>query len=133
MINRRYASIRFVASDGYSGPRQEIMFTDKKFANVVTSMVQDNPPLHAPCLDFDLPCRLMESKTPGHYHFYIDHVMPWREYKRLLKALWKAGIIEKGWYEGAIKDGMSVVRFAEETMPIDSIIQDLDRTIENGT
>lgn len=53
-------------------------------------------------LDIDMSCRLIETSTPGHHHLYIDQPMTWRRYKRLLKALVKAGIIEKNYYKASL-------------------------------
>jgi len=64
-------------------------------ADVVTSLLPDGR--HAPVLDLDLPHRLVPSTTQGHSHLYLDVPMSWRRYKRLLKALAKAGILEQGY------------------------------------
>jgi hypothetical protein len=58
---------------------------------------------HTPLLDIDMPAALIPSSTEGHYHLYIDKEMTWREYKRFLKAMMKAGIIEKGYYKVSVK------------------------------
>lgn len=66
--------------------------------------------LHAPAIDVDLPCRLIPSSTPDHYHLYIDFPMTWRQYKRILKALAKAGVIEPMFYEMARKRKATFLR-----------------------
>lgn len=70
-------------------------------AEVVSSELDDGSG-HTPMLDIDLPVRVIESSTPGHHHLYIDKKMSWLQYRRLLKALYKAGIIEKGWYQASL-------------------------------
>lgn len=65
---------------------------------------------HILAIDVDLPTTLVESSTPGHYHLYIDHEMPWYTYKNLLAALADAGIIEYGYYEASIERGHSDLR-----------------------
>jgi hypothetical protein len=133
-MQRKYAKITLATNKkgGYSEP-QSLTFVSKEGANVVTSLAQPVPPLHMPCLDLDIPCRLMESKTPGHYHLYIDVLMPWREYKRVLKAMMKAGLIEKGWYERALTDEFTTLVFADERTPTEAIIEELDATIRDNS
>lgn len=71
-------------------------------AKVVSSEIEGTKESHTIMLDIDLPARLVESSTPGHYHLYIDKMLRWREYKRLLRALMRAGIIEKGFYRASV-------------------------------
>lgn len=65
---------------------------------------------HAPVLDIDFQAQLIPSSTPGHYHLYLDKEMSWWRYKRLLKSLYKAGIIEKGYYKGSLQTKQTLVR-----------------------
>lgn len=65
---------------------------------------------HCPVIDIDLPCTLTPSTTPGHYHLEIDAPMSWKRYRRLLKALVKAGIVEKGYYRASAMRKESFVR-----------------------
>jgi len=76
--------------------------------NVYVSLV--SPGMHAPCIDIDLPCRLIESKTPGHFHLYIDTVIPEDKYFPMLKAMADAKIVQSGYYHASVKHGMTVVR-----------------------
>jgi hypothetical protein len=69
-------------------------------ADVVISLLPDGR--HAPVLDLDLPHRLVPSTTEGHSHLYLDVPMSWRQYKRLLKALAKAGVLEQGYVEASL-------------------------------
>jgi tryptophan 2,3-dioxygenase len=78
-------------------------------ANVITSEIQ-NSDLHAPVLDMDIPCALVPSSTPGHFHLYIEKPMTWRTYKRLLKALGRAGILEDGFVQASLSRGYTSVR-----------------------
>lgn len=55
--------------------------------------------LHYPAIDIDYEARLLPSSTPGHFHLYLDHVCTWRQYKKVLKAMAKAGLIEMGYYK----------------------------------
>lgn len=58
-------------------------------------------------LDIAAPVRLAQS-SPGRHHLFIDHAMTARTYRRLLRALTTAGIVERGWAGGA--DGWTSVR-----------------------
>jgi hypothetical protein len=80
-------------------------------ANVMTSEVAGTEGLlHKPVLDIDMPAKLIPSSTPGHFHLYIDHAMPWGRYAELLRALAAAGLIQEGFAESSIQRGYSVVR-----------------------
>jgi hypothetical protein len=81
-------------------------------AEVVSSKVASSrwDDLHAPVLDIDFEAELVPSTTPGHYHLYLDKMITWRQYKRIIKALAKAGIIEKGYAEASIGRRHTAVR-----------------------
>lgn len=77
-------------------------------ANLVSSLLPNK--MHAPVIDLDGPHNLVPSSTPGHGHLYLDTPMTWRRYKTLLRALWKAGVIEEGFYRNSVRRGFSSVR-----------------------
>lgn len=83
---------------------------DEKYANIVSSEVKGLKDIHAPAIDIDLPCRLVESSTPGHFHLYIDHLVSWDKYKAVLASLADAGIVEQGYYEASVARGASYLR-----------------------
>lgn len=66
--------------------------------------------VHAPVLDLDVVAYLLPSTTPGHTHLYINHPIPWCKYKRMLKAMGNAGVLEQGYVEASIRRGHSSVR-----------------------
>lgn len=66
---------------------------------------------HMPVIDLDIPCSLVPSKTLGHYHLYLDVEMTLEKHMAILKALYHAGVVELGYYNAAMRDGMSAVRF----------------------
>lgn len=66
--------------------------------------------MHRPVLDLDVPCTLVESSTPGHYHLMIDHTMTWERYSALLVALAEAGLVENGYERAAARRGHTGVR-----------------------
>lgn len=67
---------------------------------------------HLPALDIDFAAQLLPSSTAGHFHLYLDGMQPltWRQYKRLLRALARAGVIERGYYKHAVKRRMTLLR-----------------------
>lgn len=67
-------------------------------------------PMHTVAIDVDHHVRVVPSSTPGHYHLFIDVPMPWSKYRRLLKALSKAGIIEEGYYRVSVARKQTFLR-----------------------
>lgn len=65
---------------------------------------------HRPVLDLDMNAALIPSATPGHFHLYIDKLIPWRKYEQLLIALSDCGIIEPGYMQASIDRGYSSAR-----------------------
>lgn len=84
--------------------------------NVVTSLVEDGDSkkprdgFHRPVIDFDFPCELIPSSTPGHFHLYIGRSLSWENYVELLNVMLKCSLIQRGWYDSAIREGQSIVR-----------------------
>lgn len=85
-------------------------FNEGMEANLVTSHAANDPGMHLVCLDIDMPAELLPSKTPGHFHLYIEHKMPWEKYVTLLRALAEAGIIEEGYANASIAKGCTALR-----------------------
>lgn len=66
--------------------------------------------MHKVALDLDLPAKLIPSGTEGHFHLYIDKVMTWENYKKLLEVLAEVGIIESGYAGASIRRGFTTLR-----------------------
>jgi hypothetical protein len=77
--------------------------------NLITSKIIGSN-LHAPCIDLDLPVKLIPSQTPGHWHLYVDMNVEWEDYAILLAAMRKCGIIQQGYFEMSIKRGFTALR-----------------------
>src|SRR3989344_3971131 len=60
-------------------------------------------------LTFSDPVRLVESSTPGHFHFYIEKKIPWQDYKKMLKAFLKAGLIDENFYDMSMEEKMTML------------------------
>lgn len=77
-------------------------------ANLVGSLI--NQDIHLPVFDIDYGARLIPSSTEGHYHLYLDRPCKWRDYRRVLKAMAKAGLIQKGFADHSIRRKEAFVR-----------------------
>lgn len=100
-------------ADAYDYAHQREEICSREEADVITSALVDSK-LHAPVLDLDIDHLLVPSGTPGHAHLYLSVPMTWRRYKSLLRALHRAGIIERGFYLAAKNRGYSAVRVPEK-------------------
>lgn len=90
---------------------QKRMPVPEEEANLVSSFVDgEHWQGHAPVIDLDFPCRLVESSTPGHFHLYMDRRISWERYKAVLKAMCDAGLVERGFYELSLARGATFVR-----------------------
>lgn len=59
-------------------------------------------------LPLQVPALLVASTQ--HHHLYLEHALTWKQYKRLLRALWRAGLIEEGFCRLSIKRQASFLR-----------------------
>ena len=96
----------YVDFSGYAEPHREP--TEEYPANAYFSWGADG--YHYPCIDIDIPVRLVPSSTPGHSHLYVDKPITWGTYKNLLVALAEAGIVEVGYRDAAVAQGGTTVR-----------------------
>jgi hypothetical protein len=87
---------------------------EERVCNVVSSHVDGEEGMHAVALDIDMPCELVPSKTPGHFHLYIEKKMPWHQYVSLLTALADAGIIEAGYLWASVRDKATFLRVPDQ-------------------
>lgn len=95
-VKRTFWNVTKVKDD-YHGDYEIRTIEPEATAKLVSSKLENG--LHAPTLDIDMPAKLIPSSNLNHYHLYIDHPMTWRKYKKLLRALYRAGLIEKGFYK----------------------------------
>jgi hypothetical protein len=106
------------------------------FPNLVTSIAADqnhqNNSMHLPVIDIDVPCELIPSSDPNHYHLYIHKPVNWIDYKRILNSLTTAGIVQKGYYNASIRRGFSSVRPIGVVKPQFAERQGSDVLIENA-
>ena len=57
-------------SSGYTGDATDV--PDGEAANLISSKLEGQPGMHGFCIDIDLPCLLVESRTPGPIPPFID-------------------------------------------------------------
>ena len=123
LVIRDYRGINFFGRCFRSNPNETLNNSDEPFARetghwcseeratLVTSLLGPRSSgMHAPVLDFDLPCQWVESSTPGHGHLYINKAMPWADVAVLLRALCAVGLIEPGFRDASIARGYTAVR-----------------------
>lgn len=84
-------------------------------SNLIGSLVQgheahDPEALHLPVLDFDFPCELRPSSSPGHYHLFIDRPLEWAKYEKVLNVFAEVGLIQRGYEQASVARGMTHVR-----------------------
>lgn len=65
---------------------------------------------HLPVFDLDYEAQLVPSKTQGHFHLYLNKPITWRQYKRVLRAMAAAGLIQKNYYRQSRRRGQAFVR-----------------------
>ena len=65
---------------------------------------------HKTLVDIDMPVKLIESSTPGHFHLYIDKAIAWEDYRLLLIVLERCGIISTGYLDAALTRGYTTLR-----------------------
>jgi len=69
-----------------------------------------DPDIHMAIFDVDLEVQAIPSKTPGHYHLYFDRRMSWRQYKKVMKAMAEAGLVDKQWVKMTIRRKQGMLR-----------------------
>jgi|SRR5690606_41887835 len=94
--------------DEYGSKYEQRTMTDPEHAQLISS--RDVTGRHRPLLDLDMDAALFPSSTENHWHLYIDKPMTWRQYKRLLRALARAGVIERGYMRASFQRGHTALR-----------------------
>ena len=108
LVARRSVDVELM--DGYDRyVETQMQVCGAAAADLITSERHGGGNRHAVVLDVDLPVHVVES-SPGRHHLYIDVDLSWRQYRRLLRALSRAGIIERRWAHIARYDGYTSVR-----------------------
>jgi len=67
--------------------------------------------IHFPVLDIDSPyVRMIPSRTPGHFHMYLDRSISWDAFKSLLNVLANCGIVDPNWAAASIRQHCAFLR-----------------------
>lgn len=61
-------------------------------------------------LTFTAPIEVHPSTTPGHHHLYVFAALSWWQYKRVLRALAAAEVLERQWVQTSIESGYTFAR-----------------------
>lgn len=79
--------------------------------------------LHMPLLDIDgVEMKVVPSSTPGNYHLYIDKLLTWSDYVRLMDMLVELGIVDPKFVHMSKMRGMSFVRKPEEKKQAKAVV-----------
>jgi hypothetical protein len=65
---------------------------------------------HRPILDLDFDAALVPSSSADHHHLYLDKVLTWSQYVKLLDVLAEVGIIEPGYRDASVAREFTSVR-----------------------
>lgn len=113
---RTYARIDNLESVQQGEYTAQPVKTTPEEANLVSSLIDDGSfgggRNHAPVIDIDLPCRLVPSRTKGHFHLYIDASVPDVVYFDMLDAMARAGVVQRGYARASRDRGASFARKA---------------------
>ena len=82
----------------------ETMEVPRHEATLIGSRLRESRE-HLLVLDIDLPVEVHGSKTPGHHHVIFGQPMSWWRYKRTVKALAKAGVVDREWARATVRGG----------------------------
>lgn len=93
--------------DDYGHSRRCENIVEDPDGDLFTSLLSNGE--HAALFDIDMPAVLRPSKTPGHYHLIVGQTMSWRRYKRLLRAMVRAGLVEQEWYRLVKRRGQALL------------------------
>ncbi len=80
---------------------------------LVGSRIRDSN-YHVPIFDLDFDCRLIPSRTPGHFHLYFGRIITRSAYRNLLEAFREAGLIQEAWKLNLDGNGQTFLR-----LPVD--------------
>lgn len=94
---------------GYTAQKEERVLVPNDRADLVSSQTQMEK-WHLPAIDFDFPAKLIPSKTEGHFHLFLEQPVKWKKYKKVLKAMAEAGLINPGYYTMSVKRKQSFLR-----------------------
>lgn len=111
-FGRKYYKIDKLNDSGTCPENDNRQPCSKAEANLISSegTLFEEDEFHYPVIDLDIPCRLIPSSTPGHFHLYIDHPVPQDKYLAMIQAMADAGVVQQFYAEAAKLRGATFVR-----------------------
>jgi hypothetical protein len=92
---------------GFTGSYDELLRREVRTSEE-TPFVLGPPMYHPYRIPLQVPALLVDSTS--NHHLYLERALSWTDYRDLLKALKRAGIIEKGFCDLSILRGESFLR-----------------------
>lgn len=96
-------------SDSTYGEDPDRVPSEHGYATLVGSKLENGN--HMPAIDLDLPCALVPSSTPGHFHLYINKEMSYGQMLNIIQAMTDAGVVQPGFNRFSRERGESFVRY----------------------
>lgn len=100
----------FVSEQYVDAPREE-----DPTGTLLGSLLPDG--MHLPIFDLDFDCRLVPSRTEGHFHLYINKPLTQLQYKEILIALSRAGIVQEAWVRRLYTHMRTFLRLPKSLLP----------------
>lgn len=99
-------------SNGYMGGYTKEEWLDDPSGDYVASKSSRNGvEVHFPVFDVDNNLfHIRESASPGHHHVFFDNPVTWSQYKKLLKAMSAAGMVDPRWVKMTLRRKNGVLR-----------------------
>lgn len=92
------------------------------YATLVSSKLPNGN--HMPVIDLDLPCTLVPSSTPGHFHLYVNQEMSFGQFLNMLQMMTDAGVVQPGFNRFTRERGQAFVRYPGVTRDNEKFMTD---------
>lgn len=116
---RRTYATRVPLWHRYPGEEEERFEVPADNATLISSE-EIGTNMHLPAIDLDYSCNLIPSATPDHFHLYLNKPVTWWRYKQLLHAMYRAGLIQKGFYRLSVRRRASFLRHPDHPKTIET-------------
>lgn len=103
-----YTTVTPVSDSPYEEDPERLPATHDNAVLVGSKLPNGN---HMPVIDLDLPCTLVPSSTPGHFHLYINKEMTFGQMLNMLQMMTDAGVVQPGFNRFSRERGQAFVRY----------------------